>query len=116
MEDLKLKLAEAFRTARLRKGLTQETLAELVGVTTETVSNSERAESLMSLPIFLRTAAALDLDLTAIVGAPAAAPRKVASKRRRLEGELIRLAEQMSDAELDLWVGIGRLLRTKRDG
>ena len=115
MEDLKAHLAETFRAARLRMSLTQEALAEEVGVTTETISNSERAESLVSLPVFLKLAAALGLSIEEIVDVPpAAARRKVTAKRRRLEGDLEKLGEQMSDSSLDLLIGIGRLLRDGR--
>ena len=115
MEDLKEHLAEAFRAARLRKGLTQEALAEEVGVTTETISNSERAESLVSLPVFLKLAAALDLSILEIVDTPpAVARRKVTAKRRRLEGDLDQLGEQLSDADLELLIGIVRLIQAGR--
>jgi transcriptional regulator with XRE-family HTH domain len=115
MEDLKEHLAETFRAARLRKQLTQEALAEEVGVTTETISNSERAESLVSLPVFLKLAAALDLSISEIVATPPTAPRrKVTAKRRRLESELDQLGEQLSDSDLDLLLGIGRLIQASQ--
>ena len=115
MEDLKAHLAETFRAARLRMGLTQEALAEEVGVTTETISNSERAESLTSLPVFLKLAAALGLSIADIVDVPpAAARRKVTAKRRRLEGDLAQLGEQLGEADLDLPIGIGRLIQVGR--
>ncbi len=115
MEDLKEHLAETFRAARLRKGLTQEALAEQVGVTTETISNSERAESLVSLPVFLRLAGALDLAIAEIVDVPpVTARRKVTARRRRLEEDLEKLGEQLGDSNLDLLVGIGRLIRDGR--
>jgi transcriptional regulator with XRE-family HTH domain len=115
MEDLKEHLAEAFRAARLRKGLTQEALAHEVGVTTETISNTERGASLVSLPVFIKMAAALELSIAEIVDAPpAAARRKVTAKRRQLEGDFDQLGEQLSDSELDLLLGIGRLIHTGR--
>lgn len=73
MDDLKRHLAEIFRTARLRKKLTQEALAEAAEVTTETVSNSERGESLVSLPVFLKLVELLDIDMREIIEP---APRK----------------------------------------
>jgi transcriptional regulator with XRE-family HTH domain len=115
MEDLKEHLARTFRAARLRRGWTQEALAEVVGVTTETISNSERAESLVTLPVFLKLAAALGLGIAEIVDAPSVtARRKVTARRRRLEEDLENLGERMSDADLQLFLGIGRLVTAER--
>jgi transcriptional regulator with XRE-family HTH domain len=115
MEDLKQHLAEIFRAARLRKGLTQEALADEVDVTVETISNTERGESLVSLPFFLKLAASLDLSISKIVGVPpVSARRKVTAKRRRLEGDLEQVGEQLSDASLELLIGIGRLVNAGR--
>jgi transcriptional regulator with XRE-family HTH domain len=115
MDDLKQHLAETFRAARLRMGLTQETLAEQVGVTTETISNSERAASLVTLPVFLKLALALDLSLAEMIDVPVSPARRiVTARRRRMEGDLEKLGEQMNDADLDLLLGIGRLVQAGR--
>lgn len=115
MEELKHHLAETFRAARLRQGLTQEALAEQVGVTTETISNSERAESLVTLPVFLKLAAALELSLADLVDVPASGSKRcVTARRRRLECDLNQLAERMTDSDLDLLLGIGKLLAASR--
>ena len=114
MEDLKKRLGDWFRTARLRMGLTQEALAEQVGVTTETISNSERGESLVTLPVFLSLAEALELDLAEIVEAKPSTLTKTKLKRLKLEGELRQLGADMNDTELELLIGIGRLVRAKR--
>jgi len=94
----------------MRKGLTQEAVAEQAGVTTETVSNTERAQSLVTLDVFLRLAAVLDIDLASIVDTPPV-PNP---KRARLEGAASRLVAELSEAELDLLIHIGRLLRQSR--
>jgi transcriptional regulator with XRE-family HTH domain len=114
MQDLKKKLGDCLRSGRLNTGLTQEGLADIVGVTVETISNSERGESLVTLPVFLGLAAALELDLTEFVSAVPSKRRKVAPKRLRTEGELRQLAEQLNDAELNLLVGIARLMKPGR--
>jgi len=110
MDDLKQHLARALRTARIRKGLTQEAVAEKVGVTTETISNTERAQSLLTLDVFLRLVDLLDIELTKLIGVPPAA-RRTTPKRGRLESELVRLGEEMTDLELELLIRIGKLLR-----
>ena len=109
MDDLKQQLARALRTARMRKGLTQEAVAEKVGVTTETISNTERAQSLVTLDVFLRLVELLDIDLTKLVDARPTA-RRTTPKRARLESELARLGEEMTEIELDLLIRIGKLL------
>jgi transcriptional regulator with XRE-family HTH domain len=115
MEDLKHHLAETFRAARLRQGLTQEALAEQVEVTIETISNSERAESLVTLPVFLKLAAALELSLADLVDVPpSGTKRRVTARRRRLESDLGQLAEKMTDADLDLLLGMGKLIVASR--
>jgi len=95
-------------------GLTQEALAEMVGVTTETISNSERGESLVTVPVLLAMVAALDLDLTTLVKTPHTKRTAVSTKRQRLDRAYRKLAEQMDDAELELLIGMGRLLKANR--
>lgn len=108
-------LAETFSAARLRQGLTQGALAEQVGVTTETISNSERAESLVTLLVFLKFAAALELSLADLVDVLASgSKRRVTARRRRLESDLIQLAERMTDPDLDLLLGMGKLIAASR--
>ena len=116
MEDLKNRLGESFREARARKGLTQETLAGMVGVTTETISNSERGESLVTVPVLLAMVAALELDLTDLVKDTPIKRPVLSKKRLRLDRELRQLGEKMTEGELELLVGIGRLVRGKRGG
>jgi transcriptional regulator with XRE-family HTH domain len=113
MDDLKQRLARAVRAARMRKGLTQEAVAEQAGVTTETVSNTERAQSLVTLEVFLRLAAVLDMDLANVVDAPPAS-KKSNPRRARLEGAVSRLVAELNEVELDLLIRIGRQLRHSR--
>jgi transcriptional regulator with XRE-family HTH domain len=94
-------------------GLTQEALADQVGVTTETVSNSERGESLVTLPVFLSIAAALELDLTDVVSPTTTTRRKTVTKRLRLEGELRQLGRDLPDSDLELLIGIGQVVRQR---
>jgi hypothetical protein len=70
----------------------------------ETVSNSEALSIL---------AAALQIDLNEIVKV-APVKRKISPRRMRREGDLAQLAEQMTKPELDLLIGIGRLLHGRK--
>jgi transcriptional regulator with XRE-family HTH domain len=114
MNDLKQRLARAVRAARMRKGLTQETVAEQAGVTTETVSNTERAQSLVTLDVFLRLAAVLNIDLASVIDAQSPAHKKENPRRERLEGAASRLLAELSEVELELLIRIGRQLRRSR--
>ncbi len=114
MEDLKKRLGASFRDARINKGLTQEELATLVDVTTETISNSERGESLVTVPVLLAMTSALDLDLAALVKTPQLKRSTAKTKRHRLDRAVRKLTAQMDDAELELLLGIGRLLKANR--
>jgi transcriptional regulator with XRE-family HTH domain len=114
MEDLKTHIAAVFRAARLRKKLTQEALAGVIDVSVETISNTERGDSLVSLPVFLRLAATLEVDLAEIITPPKVKRRKISTHRIRLEQDLLHLGEQMTDSELELTLGIGRLVRLDR--
>ncbi len=111
MDDLKTHLAAKLRTARRKKQLTQEAVAEAAGVTTETVSNSERAQSLLSLDVFFRIAQVLELDMRDLMRETFA--RKMSPRRVRLESDLAGVAEQMNDSDLALLIQIGRVLTGK---
>lgn len=111
MEDLKSHIADVFRAARLRKKLTQEALADAVDVSVETISNIERCDSLVSLPVFLRIAAALQVDLAEFATSTKAKGRRVPVQRTRLEQDLQHLAERLTDRELEMVLGIVRLVR-----
>jgi transcriptional regulator with XRE-family HTH domain len=115
MDDLRKHIAGKLRGARLKKGLTQEAVAEAAGVTTETVSNSERAQSLVSLDVFLRLARVLELDIREFL-APPPQSRKLSGKRLGLEADLSGVINDMSDANLTLLIEIGRLFNRRLAG
>ena len=112
MDDLKKRVAAKLRAARIKKRMTQEAVAEAAGVTTETVSNSERAQSLVSLDVFLRLARILEIETRDLLVSPPQT-RRISSKRLRLEVDLSTLTDEMSDADLALLIQIGRLLSSR---
>lgn len=59
---LQRELGEAIRRARIEHNMTQELLAERAGVSRASIANIERGDQGVSVPLFLRIAAALEID------------------------------------------------------
>ena len=62
------RIAARVRQARAQKGWTQEQLAEVLDVATETISRYEVGRFPPSLPMLSRLADALDVDLQSLLG------------------------------------------------
>ena len=60
-------LGEAIRTARMRKGLTQEALAELLNITPIHLKNLESARRKPSVPLLFEMMELLDFSVDALV-------------------------------------------------
>ena len=63
-------ICENIQILRKKRNLTQEALAELVGVTRQTIAKWESGESAPDLPLAGRLAGALDVTLDELVEAP----------------------------------------------
>ena len=63
-------ICENIQILRKKRSLTQEALAELVGVTRQTIAKWESGESAPDLPLAGKLAAALDVTLDELVEAP----------------------------------------------
>ena len=63
-------ICENIQILRKKRSLTQEALAELVGVTRQTIAKWESGESAPDLPLAGRLAGALDVTLDELVEAP----------------------------------------------
>jgi len=63
----RLRFANNLRTARLRKGLSQEELADLCGLHRTYVGSIERGERNISIDNMERLAASLDIKLTELL-------------------------------------------------
>ncbi|MGV9816340.1 helix-turn-helix transcriptional regulator [Streptomyces cellulosae] len=64
--ELAYAIASAIQELRLERGLSQKELAELVGTKQPRISVVESATKLPSLPLLLRIAAALDMNLAVV--------------------------------------------------
>ena len=63
-------ICENIQILRKKRNLTQEALAEMVGVTRQTIAKWESGESAPDLPLAGKLAAALDVTLDDLVEAP----------------------------------------------
>ena len=63
-------ICENIQILRKKRNLTQEALAEMVGVTRQTIAKWESGESAPDLPLAGRLSAALDVTLDDLVEAP----------------------------------------------
>ena len=110
MEQLRLQIGAAVRATRKRqKNLTQERLAEIAGISMETVSNVERGATLPTVDVLFKIARAIPLDLAAMAKvAPGEDGRS--AERIRLEGTMAEIAEKLPDDQLRTLIEIGRVL------
>src|SRR5664279_1665536 len=68
--DLALEISHKVVLARIRKGYTQEKLAEMVGTKQSGIARTERGNSLPKLDLLDRIARALDIDLSQMFEGP----------------------------------------------
>ena len=67
MNEEKWRLGEAIRSARMRKGLTQEALAELLDITPIHLKNMESSRRKPSVPLLFQMMELLDFSADALV-------------------------------------------------
>jgi transcriptional regulator with XRE-family HTH domain len=96
-------VAHQLRGARLAKGLTQEELASLLGMATESISHIERGVTVPGLKTIMAAATALDVALPDIF-AGLADSRAMSVQRAENEAVLRRLARDLDDRKLALVV------------
>lgn len=90
---------------RMKKGLNQRELAELVNVSDQHISHIENAHTKLGLPTLVATANALETDCNSLLGATL-----VGSRKAVLHEKLISEIEQMNSAKLDLLIKFCDLL------
>jgi putative transcriptional regulator len=102
MDEPNSYLGNHIRAARTAKKLTQEVLAERLGVSSETISHFERGVTTPSLKTLLTLAKLIELDLPAIFAGLPGKPRKVSTDRADLEAKLRLAMLTWDDASLRL--------------
>ncbi len=101
------------RAARMRRGLTQEAVAEQIGKAVETVSNIERGQTLTGLETLERLSRCLDVPLGDFFEGYDA-DRDVHKGRVELEQRLSELTRSLSDDDLKVAVDLVEVLANHR--
>ena len=96
------RLGSQLRAIRRRRGLTQEQLADLIGRSTDAVSNLERGVSLPSFETLDRLSQRLDVPIREFFDLPEG--RETSARRQELLATLADLARSMSDGDLEVAV------------
>ena len=99
--------------------LTQEALAEDLGVSVETVSHLERGATSPSLKSLLAVATVLKMDLATVFAGLPVKPREISTARAELEAKLRHAGVSFDDVSLrllvDLTEAVGRNAAGKGD-
>ena len=101
------------RAARLRRGLTQEGVAEQIGKAAETVSNIERGQTLTGLETLERLSRCLEVPVGDFFEGYEA-DRDVHKGRVELEQRLSELTRSLSDDDLKVAVDLVEVLANHR--
>ena len=110
-DPLAERVGAAVRARRKGKRLSQEALANDVGISPVTLSNIERGENVPTLAVFLRLHRSLTLDPTDLAEAQAA--ERVDKDRLQLESEAIELIRNADIRDLKLIVGLAKAMLGK---
>lgn len=108
--QLRNNLGRAIATLRRARSLTQEKFAEVVGVSTEWVSQLERGVGLPSLDGLARLAEALGTD------APSLLASALDTERRATVDELVAEVANLDDEAVAVVTATARALRAMRRG
>ena len=101
------------RAARMRRGLTQEGVADQIGKAVETVSNIERGQTLTGLDTLEHLSRCLQVSLSDLFEG-FDADRDVHKSRVELEQRLVDSARSLSDEDLRIAVDLILVLAQRR--
>ena len=107
--DLAPRLGSAVAAHRRARKLTQERLAELVGVSTEWISQVERGVGMPSLEMLARIAEPLGMRSSELVAATEDADQGRSSIQR-----LLAIARELQDGPVEVLIATARALREQR--
>lgn len=97
-------LGKRIREERKKHNLTQEQLAELLGVSTTYIGYVERGERSLTLPKLTQLAALLEVTIDELMTSPAAMSPSAK------EQQLLKLFGKATDAQQDLILGMAQLI------
>ncbi len=109
--DLAPRLGAAVAAHRRARKLTQERLAELVGVSTEWISQVERGVGLPSLEMLARIAEPLGVRGSELVAATEDAGQGRSSTQR-----LLAVARELPDASVEVLIATAKALKEHHKG
>ncbi len=98
------KIGQAIRRFRKAQGLSQEELAEKVGISTTHMSHIETGNTKLSLPVLVRLAEVLDVQTDSILFAQP-------SKKEQTLGALQAVAESCTQEELQIILDVIKSLK-----
>ena len=107
--NLKQQIGSRVKSARVKRGFTQDQLAEELGKSVETISNLERGAYMTSLETLLRVGQCLRVSPSYFFE-DADAPRTISRARLESELELRRLAEDLTDNGLRMAIRLVRAI------
>ena len=94
---------------RIEAGMTQDALAEALGVTTQQISNWERGHSLIPLAKLIDLSLFFRIDLNLLLGVEfSAIPKKI------LRGDVEEIFGALSPDDLKIWVIMGKAFVEQR--
>lgn len=104
-QDL-IKLGNGIRRRRQEIGMSQEKVAEKVGISVNTVSRIEGGQSAMSIEIFIKIVQTLDMDANELLGVNSLEKGDDVKYKKMLarirHGEVIPTAKQLKESEIAL--------------
>jgi transcriptional regulator with XRE-family HTH domain len=115
MSDLLARFAAAVRAGRKAKDLTQEQLAALTGISSESISNVERTKFAPTFDVLAALVICLELDVTAIFGI-ARHTKKVTAQRLNDEAGIAQIIHDLGDRQVGLLFDIAKAVRDRADG
>jgi transcriptional regulator with XRE-family HTH domain len=114
MSDQLARLAAMVRAGRKAKDLTQEQLAAVTGVSSESISNIERGKFAPTFEVLAALVKSLELDVKAIF-ATARQNKKTTAQRLNDEAGIAQIIRDLEDRQVGLLFDIAKAVRDRPD-
>lgn len=102
-------IGQNIKIQRIRAGVTQETLAEMLDISAQQISNYERGHNLVSLTRLVELSLYFQVDINVLLGQNySAVPEKI------LREDIEDIVDALSADDLKIWVNMGRVFVEQR--
>ena len=102
-------IGQNIKIQRIRAGVTQETLAEMLDISAQQISNYERGHNLVSLTRLVELSLYFQVDINVLLGQNySAVPEKI------LREDIEDIVDALSADDLKIWVNMGRAFVEQR--